>query len=382
MTKALLPLYAAFPISGAVTTLLGPLLPVLLRKWNLTDAQGGQMFLVQFIASTIGAVASGAVGRRWKPAHILAACYACIACAVAGIGAASHPWALGLITLYGLALGVSIPLTNLLAATEACGGETTALNILNLAWCTGAVVTPPLVALGISRLGLLPTLSACAVLALLASLVSLSGSATLAAHPSASARLSRTSRTIAWTAIFLFLYVGVENCASGWFPTYAQRSTGAGLESATATQSVLWGAIMVTRAVAARWLREAWGTVILRAGTLLAFGGVIVVISANTMTVVYLGAAMTGVGLAPLFATAVALFTRQTGPDAAAWIGIVFAFGGCGGAALPFIVGAISTSAQSLATGILVVAIALLLMLGVTVPLSSRQSARGHQSTG
>ncbi len=40
----------AFLPTGVLTTLLGPMLPLLIARWSLTDTQAGNLFLVQFLA--------------------------------------------------------------------------------------------------------------------------------------------------------------------------------------------------------------------------------------------------------------------------------------------------------------------------------------------
>ncbi len=44
----------AFLPTGILTTLLGPMLPILIARWGLSDQQAGNLFLVQFLASLAG----------------------------------------------------------------------------------------------------------------------------------------------------------------------------------------------------------------------------------------------------------------------------------------------------------------------------------------
>ena len=50
--------HAGFAVTGVITTLLGPLLPVLINRWALTDARAGTFFSAQYFAALAGAVAS------------------------------------------------------------------------------------------------------------------------------------------------------------------------------------------------------------------------------------------------------------------------------------------------------------------------------------
>src|SRR5690348_3216420 len=56
--------HIAFVPCGLVTVLLGPLLPSLATRWNLSDTQSGDLFFAQFLASSIGVLISGALVPR------------------------------------------------------------------------------------------------------------------------------------------------------------------------------------------------------------------------------------------------------------------------------------------------------------------------------
>ena len=62
----------AFLPTGILTTLLGPLLPTLIARWTLNDAQAGDLFLVQFLASLLGVQLSGVLLSRlgFRPAFL------------------------------------------------------------------------------------------------------------------------------------------------------------------------------------------------------------------------------------------------------------------------------------------------------------------------
>ncbi len=48
--------HAGFAVTGVITTMLGPLLPVLINRWALTDARAGAFFSAQYFAALAGAV--------------------------------------------------------------------------------------------------------------------------------------------------------------------------------------------------------------------------------------------------------------------------------------------------------------------------------------
>ena len=49
----------AFLPTGILTTLLGPMLPILMARWALNDTQAGNLFLVQFLSSLVGVQLAG-----------------------------------------------------------------------------------------------------------------------------------------------------------------------------------------------------------------------------------------------------------------------------------------------------------------------------------
>ncbi|MGB9239345.1 MAG: hypothetical protein WCC19_11095 [Terriglobales bacterium] len=62
----------AFLPTGILTTLLGPMLPILIARWAMNDTQAGNLFLVQFLAALVGVQLSGALLTRFgfRPAFL------------------------------------------------------------------------------------------------------------------------------------------------------------------------------------------------------------------------------------------------------------------------------------------------------------------------
>src|SRR5271169_6263952 len=66
-------LFACFVLSGIATVILGPMLPVFIRRWSLNDSQAGLFSTVQFMAAWLGTLASSAIAswRGYRPALVL-----------------------------------------------------------------------------------------------------------------------------------------------------------------------------------------------------------------------------------------------------------------------------------------------------------------------
>src|SRR5438093_12949422 len=57
--------HAAFVLTGVMTTLLGPMLPVFSARWSLSDSQAGYLFTAQFAASILGVALSIVMVHRF-----------------------------------------------------------------------------------------------------------------------------------------------------------------------------------------------------------------------------------------------------------------------------------------------------------------------------
>src|SRR5438105_12395380 len=95
-------LFAGFVLSGIATTIVGPMLPVFIRKWSLDDGQAGLFSTIQFLAALAGTLASSAIASWWgyRPALVLG--YALMGGGLAGLNAVTHRLALKAAAASGL----------------------------------------------------------------------------------------------------------------------------------------------------------------------------------------------------------------------------------------------------------------------------------------
>src|SRR5271156_4098682 len=111
----------AFLPTGILTTLLGPMLPILIARWAMNDTQAGNLFLVQFLAALVGVQLSGALLTRlgFRPAFLSGLLLMAGGAATLYLGSLR----LGLMSVaaYGLGLGLIIPTDNLLIAEIGSG---------------------------------------------------------------------------------------------------------------------------------------------------------------------------------------------------------------------------------------------------------------------
>lgn len=376
-------IYCGVVLSGMLTTLLGPLLPVLSARWSLADAQAGYFFTAQFIGSMTGAVLTGLLLPRRGFRFSLVLGFALVAAGAFALGAGN--WAVGLLSVYvfGIGLGFTIACTNLWVSESNPQRRSSALSVLNFAWGAGAVASPFLFA-ELYRVGrggaMLNALAAAfAIVAILLARVPFTE------PKKESEEISPSSpRPGLWSIRFgpslgalFFLYVGTEIAVGGWVAMHAQRiSIGAGTLWALAP-SFFWGALLAGRALAPAVLRVVSEARIVLGGLALASFGVAALLGATSLAQVLAAASLAGFGFSAVFPILAAWISLTFGAAAARLAGRMFAMGALGGATLPWLVGYLSTEFGGLKAGLLAPLVSILIML--TVLLSTPPVAKSSQ---
>lgn len=349
----------SFFLTGVVTVLLGPIIPELRAAWDVSHAQAAALFPAQFVASSLGATLSGFHLRR-----SLVAGYALVAVGLGGL--ATGGWALAVPSMAatGLGLGLVIAGSNLWTAHRHPTRRASTLATLNLVWGLGAVTCPllftavrgllPLAA----ALGLLSGLAAVAALAVWRS-VDRRGAAGDDLPPAGGAAEERAEARarplfLGATALTLFLYVGSENAVGGWLITLADELAGHDALVSLLIGSGFWGAILAGRAAAPWILRRIDEDRLYTACLALAGAGTLALVTSRSTATVAAAAVAAGLGMAPIFPLAVSRLAAATASTHSRRSGWVLAFGGLGGAALPWLTGQATSAWGSLHLGLLV----------------------------
>ena len=361
-------LHSGFLLVGVIHTLLGPILPMLAARWHLDDAEAGSLFIAQFTGAMIGSALSSLMVDWLGSLRLMGCGYAAMAAAVACLGVNS--WGVGLLSVlsYGFAIGLIAPVTNLLVAEINSQRRAAALNILNFVWALGAVAGPALIAL-FARDGQLirPLVGLAVLLSVIALLIarrSLADSSSVAIRPKPNwkgrARFERSAFR-AWaspyallTSALIFFYVGTETAAAGWIASYAQRIGASASGFGTMMPSFFWAGLLIGRAAAPVVLRRVSETALVLMSLFMAGAGLVVILVGSSLMTVSSGAGLAGLGMAAVFPTTFAIFTRQFGSQASQLTGFVFVLGGVGGALIPWLVGCISARFGDLRMGLLI----------------------------
>jgi FHS family glucose/mannose:H+ symporter-like MFS transporter len=351
--RALLPVFLYFLAAGIATVMLGPLLPALIRRWHIQDAQAGTLFTASFAGQFCGAW----FATRNLRASIL------YGSAISAAGCAAMAWVgfgFAHIALFciGLGLGAGLTAGNVIAGTEVPAARARLIALLNVAWGLGAIACPILV----SSAGSIESF-------FLATTVFLAVSSVISIAIPAPKQPARFSQSVERTAstqprmplppiplfIFgaaIFLYVGVENSLGGWLPSYAIRTNSSLHASSIATY--FWVAELIGRILVTMLMTLLGEAPLYRfCLALLILTQILLCATTHTsatgiVTLTVLGA----LSLAPLYPLIMSFLLARTGNHAR--LGALFATASLGGATLPWLTGVVSTQFHSLRTGLIV----------------------------
>jgi MFS transporter, FHS family, glucose/mannose:H+ symporter len=367
--------HVTFVITGLVTTMLGPLLPLLAARWRLSDFAAGYLFAAQFLSSLITAAASGIfidrLGYRWS-----------LFCSLIlmAIGAAmldQNGWQMGMtaVCIYGAGFGLSTPTGNLLIAELNPEKRAAALNLVNFSWGIGAVGAPIAVA-ALQRInhpfwiGYIVIIAAAAT-ALFTGLtkfepIAVSRPVKNVQPTNANFRNFRHEIYLALVlCVLFFTYVGTEASIGGWVATHAHRLSFGVSKFWPVVPSFYWGFLLLGRASAPLFLKKMHETRLAIAGLIVALAGTIFVLAAHAVGFVTAGTCLAGLGLSSVYPANLSLLSEWFGNRAPRVGSFTFPAASLGGAVLPWLVGAVSTYSGGLHRGLMVPCVGVALMLGL-----------------
>ncbi|HEY6301932.1 MAG TPA: MFS transporter [Terriglobales bacterium] len=352
-------LHGGFVVTGIVTTLIGPILPILIGRWSLSDQRAGLFFTAQFCGSMVGVASLGWLikgGYR----HTFVCGFGLIAAGVAGLNLGSNVASLAATAVFGCGLGQALSATNLWVAEVATARRVAALSILNLMWGIGAIACSPLVMLAQQRQAmpwLLYAIAACSALAaaILGGMNVEPGSTNEGEEWSRPARRENISMrsTLSLAALF-FLYVGSENSVAGWVASLTKRMNPDTGDSWALAPMFFWGGLLAGRALVPLVPPRRSERTLLASGLMLAGAGICFLLQASTFAIVAICVTAAGLGLAAVYPILVAWLVKAFGKRSRRIGAIMFALAGMGGATMPWFVGLVSTGTGSLRAGLLV----------------------------
>ncbi len=373
-------LFAGFVLSGIATTIVGPMLPIFIKRWSLDDGQAGFFSTIQFLAALGGTLASSAIAgwRGYRPALVLG--YGLMGGGLAFLNADTHGVALTATAAFGLGYGLITPGTNLFVAELGGANSASLLNQLNFAWGAGAMICSPLIAVALKRNGLGVLLAGTAIfggiLVLGLLFVSFGGQKHEKDARPAEAGVPAIGLgvTIAMAAMF-FIYVAMENGIGIWSAEYAKRLANGISGMTTRAPMFFYAGLTSGRAYAPLVLRRLSERKIVLGALGLAAAATALQIASRSLPSATVAVFLAGLGCASIYPIYIAWLSKWYGASAKHIGGILFAFASLGGAVGPWLVGFVSKNSGSLRVGLLVPLVSGLLMIVLVLLLRRRTTA-------
>lgn len=365
--------HAIFILSGVTTVMIGQVLPIISRRFDLNDLQSGYFFPAQFSGSVLGTLFTEWFGRwnKYIPATIIG-CVSMAAGVLLMDSDSLYPCLFGFF-VNGVGVGLTLPSINMLVLEMSPHRPAAALNILNFCWGIGAILCKPFIdtfSSGSSIRG--AALLLVIPLAVAAALTFVFGKGVertpadktdpVAAELSPSTAIWSTR--MAWVlALFNFIHVGFESGVGGWLTTYSERIDYAASVRVLSPTFVFYVFFVMGRGIAPvffRFLNENNSMLI---SLVIILAGMLVTLTADSALVLTCGAALSGLGTASVFPTSLARFGRVFGPTASRRAMPLFISGTIGSIVITWLIGFFSDRIGDLRSGMYVLAVSICLLI-------------------
>jgi fucose permease len=354
-------LFAGFFLSGIAITVVGPMLPIFIKRWALNDSQASVFSILQFAAGLGGTLASSVIVAKsgFRPALVIG--YALMGGGLAFLNSSSHDVALAATTSFGLGYGLITPGTNLFVAELGGARSAPLLNQLNFAWGAGAMSCSPLVALALrhNAVGsmLIGTAIMGAVLVLGLSFVSFGEQKhekeAFSAGASNPAIATGLAVTIALAGMF-FIYVAMENGIGIWAAEYAKRLANGITSLTTLAPMFFYAGLTLGRGSASFVLRRVHERPLVLGALSLTAAAIALLIASKSLLIATPAIFLAGLGCAAVYPIFIAWLSRWYGAQAKKIGGVLFAIATLGGSAGSGLIGTFSQYSGSLRVGYLV----------------------------
>ncbi|WP_260738947.1 MFS transporter [Tunturiibacter lichenicola] len=359
-------------LAGLGTALLGPILPLLAKQWAMADSQSGLLMMAKFCGAFLGGVTVSTRLRQSLLIGLLGGAF--------GFGgfAVAPSMTVGCVALFvgGFGLGQIITSVNILAGRRFTEHRGSALALLNFSFSLGAMLSALLAAWLLPRFTLRSVLAGFAMLfvagiAVFSVQMRMDVSATEEVSVAALEAIPQSGlsrRLYVYFACLLVLYGGLETCLSGWLTTFALRYGDKTLAVSEYTTLLLWMSLTLGRAGSSAVMMKVGEKTVQRWGLVLAALFTAGLATAHSAVTIAGFAVLLGLSLSPFFPATFALLMAER--PTARQAGIVLAVSGLGAAALPWLMGVVSTKTGSLqvALGLPFAAAVMLLAMSLFAP--------------
>jgi MFS transporter, FHS family, glucose/mannose:H+ symporter len=350
-------LYGGIIIAGIITTLLDPVLPILINRWSLSDRRAGLFFTAQFCGSMLGVASMTELIRKGYRTTFVAG-FSLMAAGVAGLNFKSVLPCLVTTGLFGLGLGQVLSASNLWVSEVKKARRVAALSVLNLMWGLGAIASAPLVMFAQRNdwtSALFYTIAAFSALTAV-TLLAMNMEPAMGTEREACGTSLRTitmKSMISLGALF-FLYVGCENSVAGWVASLTKRMSHLSGDLWALTPMFFWAGLLAGRALVPLLPAQNCERALLATSLVFASASIGFLLRMATFATIAIGIAVAGLGFAAVYPIIIAWMVTVFGQRSRRIGGVMFALAAMGGATMPWLVGLVSTKTDSLRAGLLV----------------------------
>jgi fucose permease len=347
----------AILVYGMIAAMLGTLLPQLAARFHLTEEQKGLIALVQAVGLIVASVSVGPlIDNKGKKAGLVLGLAFVVAALFALPNSTSYEFVLAFVLLLGIGGGIIVTGANALVSDISEERRASTLNLLNLFFGLGGLLTPAIAGYFLSG----NTIAMCYLVAVLTGATLLIHITTPMPAPTGARGFKMSEagnmlgRPVLWLlALFLFLYVSCEVGVWNWLTSYLTLARG--IPEATALKILSLGfalGILVGRMAVSRVLiKVRAATVTLGASVLMAITTYAMLQTSDPILAAVL-VFLAGLAMAPVFPTTLAMVADAFPAGTATAMGLVITCGWIGLAVSSRIIGAIAgTSADPLVRG-------------------------------
>ncbi|HOQ44104.1 MAG TPA: MFS transporter [Bryobacteraceae bacterium] len=332
-------------VYGVIAAMLGTILPSLSETFNLTPEQNGNIALAQALGLIIASVSAGPlIDNKGKKAGLLLG-LGLVAIALFGLSnAGGYGSILAALFLLGFGGGIIVTAGNALAADVNEERRASMLNLLNLFFGLGGLVTP----LAASMIGG-DAVRLAYTAAILAAATFIFHATTPMPAPSGERGFKASEvgeiagRGALWLlALFLFLYVA---CEVGMWNWLARHLTAQGIPEASALRILSLGfalGMLIGRVVVSRILIKVSAPTVTLVSAILMAVTTFWVLQTTDVTVAWVAVFLAGVAMAPVFPTTLAMVGDAFPKATATAMGFVITCGWIGLAVSSRIIGSIA----------------------------------------
>lgn len=380
-------LHVIFFLSGIATVLIGQVLPILARQFSLNDLWLSYFFPAQFSGSMLGTLFSSRFARR--DAQLTAAAVGGMAMVLGLLlmNVEVLQFCLAGFFVNGIGIGLTLPSINMTIVELESHRSGAALSLLNFCWGVGAIISKPFVDVfgTANSVGLTTVVLAFALFFPTLLLFISKKDKPVHVHQTDETEtgLPIWTMPLAWMiALFNFIHVGFESGIGGWLTTYTERVAGGTTVGWLSPTLLYFSFFVIGRGVAPILFKRLDEIKMLFLGLAIGFAGVVTVSFARDVSLLSVGAVISGFGTSWIFPANVSRFSRAFGQAAIRKATPFFVCGTLGAASVTWLIGYVSDRSGDLRNGMFVLAasVVLLILLQTALHIWPRQKVNSRES--